>query len=344
VRVSSSPSIAVIGGGAWGTALAVHAARLNHRVGLWVREPEVVAGIRASRENSDYLPGIRIPDAVEASSRLEQVLDGRGLVIAVVPSSFARDVYTRMAPLLSNAVPVAVAAKGIEEGSLALPLDVADEILGGRERLAVISGPSFAQELARGKPTAIVAASHAPDLAASLQASLSSDVLRLYTSADVTGVQIAGALKNVIAIAAGVADSLGMGLNAQSALITRGLAEICRLGLALGGLPSTFSGLAGLGDLVLTCTGPLSRNREVGRRLGGGESLEQILAGAKSVAEGIRTTRSARELGGRHSVDLPIVEELHRVMFDGGSAELALGRLMARPLRSEDAPAQESRP
>jgi glycerol-3-phosphate dehydrogenase (NAD(P)+) len=331
-----STHLAVLGGGAWGTALAVHLADLDYPVRLWVRESDLVERMIARRDNPLYLPGIAMPDRIVPTHDLAEAVDGARLLVGVVPSPFAREVYRAIAAFLDRETPVAVATKGIEEHSLALPLDVARDELGDGRGLAVISGPSFASELVRGKPTAVVVASARGELSEEVQRSFSSPALRLYTSADPIGVQVAGALKNVIAIAAGVADSLQMGPNAQAALVTRGLAEITRLGTALGARGSTFAGLAGLGDLVLTCTGDLSRNRTVGRRLGRGERLEDIVADTRAVAEGIRTTRSARELARRHGIEMPIVTELYRLLFEEGPPAEILARLMSRPLTSEE--------
>jgi glycerol-3-phosphate dehydrogenase (NAD(P)+) len=258
-------------------------------------------------------------------------------VLAVVPSLYARDVYRTMADGLPSETAVVVATKGIEEDTLALPLEVAAEELGEGRPLAILSGPSFADQLARGTPTAVVVGSSDQALAEGIRGRLSRGTLRLYSSDDSLGVQVAGSLKNVMAIAAGVADGLGMGSNAQAALITRGLAEMTRLGCALGGRAETFAGLAGLGDLVLTCTGRESRNRRVGQRLGRGERLEDIVASTRSVAEGVRTTRSAAALARDAHVEMPIVEELYRLLFEDGTAQQALERLMARPLKDERA-------
>ena len=331
----SSKPIAVIGGGAWGTALSIHLAGLGHEVRLWIREPELVERMKSHRDNPMYLPGIRVPEEVRPCDRLASALDGAAAVLAVVPSQYARSVYTEMKPLVSSDVPMVVATKGIEEGSLALPLQVAAEVLGRERPMAVLSGPTFAREVAGGRPTAVVLAAEDVQLATRLQDLLASPGLRLYTNPDVIGVQLAGSLKNVMAIAAGVVDGLATGHNSLAALITRGLAEMTRLGLALGGRASTFSGLAGLGDLVLTCTGELSRNRRVGRRLALGERLEDILQNSRSVAEGVRTTVSAREIARRVAVEMPIVEQVHRILYEDGSPREAVLRLMSRPLTSE---------
>jgi len=331
----SATRIAVIGGGAWGSALAVHLAGCGFSVPLWVREPELVARILERRDNPLYLPGVPLAEAIEPHAEVRPCLDGAELILAVVPSQFARGVYREMAADLAPDVPVIVASKGIEEGTLALPLEVAGDELGRDRPLAVLSGPSFAAEVAAGHPTALAIASSSEELAAAVQRALSSRTLRLYTNTDPTGVQLAAALKNVIAIATGVADSLETGANVRAALITRGLAEISRLGSRLGGRAETFAGLAGLGDLVLTCTGELSRNRRVGLRLGRGERLQDILNRSPSVAEGVRTAVSARALGRRHAVETPIVDEVYRILYDDGAPLDSLNRLMGRPLTSE---------
>jgi glycerol-3-phosphate dehydrogenase (NAD(P)+) len=327
--------IAIVGGGAWGTALSIHVARNGDAVRLWLREAELVTRMRERHDNPVYLPGVVVPRSVRPFESLGPTLEAAGVVVVAVPSQFARTIYREMSPKLPAGVPVVVACKGIEEETLDLPLEVARDELGRDAQLAVLSGPTFAAEVAEGHPTAVVVASEDEALASQVQERLSSSLLRLYTNTDAVGVQVAGALKNVIAIAVGIGDSLGMGTNARAALITRGLAEITRLGLSLGGRPSTFSGLAGLGDLVLTCTGELSRNRGVGRRIGHGERLQDILAVSRSVAEGVRTTLSARRLARRAGLDLPIVEEVHRILYEDGSPHEALERLMNRPLTSE---------
>ena len=328
--------VAVIGGGGWGTTLAVRLANRGSGVRLWMREGDLVERMQERRDNPVYLPGIAIPESVTPSSRLEEALDDAELIVGAVPSQYAREVYAAMAGAAGAGVPVVLASKGIEEKTLALPIEVAREILGGDRGYAVLSGPSFAAEVARGLPTALVAASESVELGERIQDLLSGNSLRVYTNQDVVGVQLAGALKNVIAIAAGILDGLGMGHNTLAALLTRGLAEITRLGLALGGRSSTFSGLAGVGDLVATCTGGLSRNRRVGQALGRGELLREIETHSSGVAEGIRTTRAARELARRAGVEMPIVEEMYLILYEDRSPGEAWARLMSRPLTSED--------
>lgn len=331
----SDESIAVVGGGAWGTALAVHLARVGHRVRLRMRDPGLARRMLERRDNPAYLPGIRVPESVRPCLEMDEALAGADVAISAVPAQFARQVYAQMTALAAG-TPVVVTSKGIEETTLALPLAVARDGLGQKVPLAVLSGPSFALEVAEGRPTAIVVASEDDGLSARLQRVISSRELRVYTNGDPLGVQLCGALKNVMAIAVGIADSLGLGTNARAGLITRCLAEIRRLTVALGGEGRTTSGLAGLGDLVLTCTGELSRNRRLGHRLGRGERLQDILAGARSVAEGVRTARPARDLAARHGIEMPIVEGVYRILHEDESPEQGLERLLSRPLTSED--------
>lgn len=332
----NSGRITIIGAGAWGTALAIHVARLGIPVRLWVREEDVLFRLRSRRDNPRYLPGVPVPQGVEPTGSLEEAAADADLVLTVVPTPFARDVYGKLRAVLPPETHVVVAAKGIESETLALPMTVAAETIGGERQYAVISGPSFADEVGRGVPTALVVASASRVLALRVQDALSGDTVRFYTNDDVVGVQIAGALKNVIAIAAGVVGGLGLGANTTAALVTRGIAEIRRLGIALGGRAETFSGLAGLGDLVLTCTGELSRNRKVGLGLGRGERLDDILSTTVHVAEGVRTARSARALAAAHGVEMPIVSEVCRLLDDETSPAEAVRRLMRRPLVPEE--------
>jgi glycerol-3-phosphate dehydrogenase (NAD(P)+) len=301
----------------------------------WVREPEVAEEIRRG-ENRTFLPGVTLPPGIDATADLLAAVEGAEIVLAVVPSQFAREVYRRLAGLVRGDLPLVAAAKGIEQRSLMLPIEVIHDELGATHPVAVLSGPSFAADVAQGKPTALVAAAADPALADRLQGRLASAELRVYTNGDPVGVQLGGALKNVIALAAGILDGLDTGPNGRAALITRGLAEITRLGIRLGGNPATFAGLAGLGDLVLTCTGEQSRNLTVGRRLGRGESLDHILDSARAVAEGIRTAGSAQQLAQREAVRMPIVEAVNRVLYEGCDPRDAVQRLMGRPLTSED--------
>jgi glycerol-3-phosphate dehydrogenase (NAD(P)+) len=337
----SGKTVAIVGGGAWGTALAVSLGKSGAPVRIWIHEVDLVRRMLARRDNPVFLPGIEIPDTVTPTSDLSAAAAGAAIVVFAVPTPFARGLYDRLLPHLAERVPVVVATKGIEEDTLLLPLEVATSRLGAKVPVAAMSGPSFAAEVARGVPTAVVIAAEDAALARTLQDRLSGESLRLYTNADVVGVQIAAALKNVVAIAAGIADGLGFGNNTIAALVTRGLAEIRRLGVARGASPETFSGLAGLGDLVLTCTGDLSRNRRVGQALGRGERLADLLVRTPHVAEGVATARSARELAKQSGVEMPIVEEVYRILYDDGVPKEAVRRLMSRPLAPEDRPLHE---
>ena len=302
-------TVAVLGAGSWGTALAIHLGRLGHRVPLWARDGALIADMAARRANAVYLPDANLPPAVIPTSSLADAVRDAALVVVAVPSHGVRSVVAAVGPHLHPDAVILSAAKGIEEHSLQRVSDVIHDETAGRHRVAVLSGPSFAAEVARELPTAVLVASVAPDAVTLVQEELRGPVFRLYGSDDVVGVEIGGALKNVIAIAAGVVEGLGLGHNALAALITRGLAEISRLAVAMGARRDTLAGLSGLGDLVLTCTGALSRNRHVGVELGHGRALVDILAGMKMVAEGVRTTHAAVELGRRHGVELPIAGE-----------------------------------
>ncbi len=328
--------VAIIGGGSWGTALAVNLGRRGVPVRLYLHEIDLVNRMLLRRDNPVYLPGVPIPETVTPTHELATAVSGVSLVVFAVPTPFARSLHGALAGHLGSGVPVVVATKGIEEDTLLLPTEVAASCLPVRTPIAAISGPSFAEEVARGVPTAIVVAATDGGLAREIQDRLAGETLRLYTNADVVGVQIAAALKNVVAIAAGIADGLGFGQNTLAALITRGLAEIKRLGVARGASPETFSGLASLGDLVLTCTGGLSRNRQVGQALGKGERLEDVIGRMSHVAEGVRTARSARDLARKAGVEMPIVEEVYRILYEDGVPREAVRRLMSRPLGSED--------
>jgi len=330
--------VAVLGAGAFGTALATQLALRGQDVLMWVRSPDDARHIVDGRE-SRYLPGHRLPDGIDATSDLELAVAGRELVVAVTPSHGIREVLGRAAHALDPGVIVVSAAKGIEEGTLHTMDRVYAEVLPPAisARAAFLSGPTFAKELARGLPSAIVVASREHASAEAVQRALSSDTLRVYTTEDVTGVELGGALKNVHAIGAGIADGLGYGLNTRAALITRGLSEMARLGVKMGADPMTFSGLAGIGDLVLTCTGDLSRNRQVGLELGKGRALADILAGMSAVAEGVRTTRAAHALAQREGVDMPITAAIHAVLHEGQRARDAVTELLRRePKRERD--------
>ena len=327
----------MIGAGSWGTTLAHHLAAAGHRVPLWVYEPELVAAIGRDRLNPIYLPGIPLHEGISPSGDLERVLAGAHLALFVTPSHVARSAVRAARSALPPGVPVVVASKGIETDTLKTMSEVFAEELApaSAHPLVFLSGPSFAREVARGLPTAVTAASADAAAARLVQELFSTESFRVYTNDDVTGVELGGSLKNVIAIAAGICDGLELGLNARSALITRGLAEMTRLGLAMGARAQTFAGLAGLGDLVLTCTGDLSRNRTLGMELGRGRTLEEILGGMRMVAEGVRTTAAAVSLARRHGVEMPISLQTHAVLYGGKPPRAALHELMTRDLRNE---------
>jgi glycerol-3-phosphate dehydrogenase (NAD(P)+) len=328
-------AVGVLGAGSWGTALAVHLARSGHDVRLWARDEALVADMRARRANAVYLPDVALPDNVVVTHGIDRVLDGADIVVAAVPSHGCRAVMHAAAGRLSSRAVIVSATKGIEAGSLLRMSQVVSEELGPSHAIVSLSGPSFASEVAQSLPTAVVAASSDADATALVQAEFRGPSFRLYGSDDVVGVEIGGALKNVIAIAAGVVEGLGLGHNALAALVTRGLAEITRLACALGGQRETLAGLSGLGDLVLTCTGNLSRNRHVGIELARGRALPEILAGMKMIAEGVRTTGAALALGARAGVELPIATQMSAVLEGRTDVHAAVEALMLRRQRAE---------
>ena len=325
---------AVIGAGAWGTALANVLAANGHTVALWAREPDVVEAVNTGRENRRFLPGVCVSAAVTATGRIGDALGSAELVLFVAPSHALREVVTSGSDSVAPDAVLVVASKGIERGSLAIMSDVVAQSL-PRHAVVALSGPTFAAEVAHGQPTAVVAASTDHQAAERVQRALSSDMFRVYTHDDVIGVELGGALKNVMAVATGIAEGVGLGFNSRAALITRGLAEMTRLGVALGASQATFAGLAGLGDLVLTCTGALSRNRALGIEIGRGSTLEEALRGKDTVAEGVLNTISARALAEREGVDMPIVLAVHRILFEAQPPRLAISELMSRELRAE---------
>ena len=327
--------IAIIGGGSWGTAIAVTAARAGHEVRLWSRNAEVVSSINESRVNSRYLKSVEIPSSVAATSELNAALDHAELVLFVAPSHAARELFTAISPRLGNSTIIVSLSKGIEIETGKRISEIAKEVIGTTNPFVCLSGPSFAKEVVDGHPTAIVAASKDAAAARSVQNDLSFENLRIYTNTDVIGTEIGGSVKNVMAIAAGMASGLGFGSNSVAALITRGLAEITRFARREGAQVETLMGLAGLGDLVLTCTGTLSRNRFVGEELGKGRRLEEITAELNEVAEGIKTARAVKQLADRANLEMPIVNEVNAVLYDGKSARDAVAELMSRPLREE---------
>lgn len=330
-----STQIAVLGAGSWGTALAILLARNGHRVALWGRNPQRMDRMRAEGCNPFYLPGASFPPGLRTTAMLDEALHGAELALVVLPSEAFRDFLRELASAIAPAVPVVWATKGLEPASGKLLHQVADEELDGRAT-AVISGPTFAREVAKGMPTAITAASRSPELADRLATLLHGETFRVYTSTDIVGVETGGALKNVLAIGAGVADGLGFGANARAALVTRGLVEIVRLGECLGGNRDTFMGLAGLGDLVLTCTDDQSRNRRFGLALGQGKGVEEALEAIGQVVEGMRTARIANVLAQRNGVEMPICEQVHRVIYEGVPAREAVHALLLREQKPED--------
>lgn len=329
--------IGVIGAGAWGTALAKHLSEKGMRIVLWAYEREVVDSIASKHENQLFLPGVVLPPSLRVTNTLAEAVEECDGLLFVVPSHVARLVLQQIAPLLSRAIPIVSATKGVEEDTFKLMTQVIQDVLppSHHDRLMVLSGPSFAMEVSQGKPTALCLAGTDASLVESFQTAFMTSSLRIYADSDVVGVQLGGALKNVMALAAGVVDGLGLGYNTRAALITRGLAEMVRLGSAMGADPRTFYGLSGVGDLALTCTGPLSRNHTVGVRLGKGEKLETILGGMQAVAEGVRTSRAASGLALRHRVEMPIVREVNAVLFDGKSCSKAVSDLMERVAKPE---------
>ena len=326
---------AVLGAGSWGTALAAHLGCAGHEVRLWARDPHLATDITAARQNRPYLPDIILPSSVTATASLEFAVEGASCVVAAVPSHGTRDVVRNVAPWVPPKAIVVSAIKGLEAGSLQRMSQVIAEELGSDQAVAVLSGPSFALEVARHQPTAVAVASTDRAVVAAVQSEFRTPYFRLYGSDDVAGVELGGALKNVIAIAAGAAEALGLGRNALAALITRGLAEVSRLAEALGARRDTISGLSGLGDLVLTCTGELSRNRRVGIELGRGRALQEILLGMRMVAEGVRTTGAALALGERCHVELPIAEQMAQVLAGRKDPRAAVEDLMLRRQRDE---------
>ena len=325
---------AVVGAGAWGTALANVLAGQGHDVCLWAYEPEVAAEIQAAHTNSRFLPDVQLDAGVRATSDLRAAVAGAALVVYAPPSHVLRRLSREARGEIAPGSIVVVATKGIEEETLALTTEVVAQEHPECSVVA-LSGPSFAAEVVRGQPTAVVAASREETARIAVQHAFSRPTFRVYTTDDVTGVAVGGALKNVVAIAAGISDGLGLGFNPRAALITRALAEMTRLGVALGARAETFAGLTGVGDLVLTCTGALSRNRALGEALGGGGTLEQALAGRHTVAEGVQTARTAYALARRVGVEMPIVHAVQRILFEGQDPRQALVDLMTRELRPE---------
>ena len=330
-----SQKVAVLGAGSWGTALAIHLARVGHEVRLWGRDCALVEDMSARRANAVYLSDVNFPDALTPTASLDTAIAGVGMVVLAIPSHGLRHVLGAASSALSKDILVVSATKGLEEQTLLRMSQVVGEAAPQVREIAVVSGPSFAAELARELPTAVVVASTTNGAVEHVQREFRSGAFRLYGSSDVVGVEIGGALKNIIAIAAGVVEGLGLGHNALAALITRGLAEIARLAVALGAQRETLAGLAGLGDLVLTCTGDLSRNRHVGIELAHGRTLTDIVASTRMVAEGVRTTRAAIELGKQHGVELPIATQMGEVLEGRRDPRSAVYELMGRRQKQE---------
>lgn len=326
--------IGVLGAGSWGSALAMHLADIGHDVTLWSRRKEHAEAIEADRENAQYLPGVTVPRELRATDDLERAVSGSTVVLTVVPSQTTREVWGDAKRYLGRGVPVVSASKGIENGSLALMSEVLADVV-PEQPLAFIAGPSFAKEVARKMPTAIVIGGHDAAVNDHMQQMMSNDNLRAYTTEDVVGIEVGGSLKNVIAIACGAADGLGFGHNTRAAIITRGLAEITRMATKLGADPLTLAGLGGVGDLVLTCCGDLSRNRRVGLGLGQGKALDTILEEMGQVAEGVKTAISARDLAEREGVEMPISIAIHAILHEDKSAKDAVLELMRRGLKTE---------
>ncbi len=328
-------NVAVIGAGSWGSALATLLAANGHDVRIWSRGTEVAELINQQHENKVYLPGFALHPQLTATTSLEDALTGRSFVVMVVPSHAMRTVLEQAGSHIGADAAVVSASKGIEDGSSKTMFEVILDCIGGADRIGVLSGPSFAAEVAGGQPTVVVAAARQMELAERVQRTFAGATFRVYSSTDVVGVEIGGVVKNIMAIATGVSDGLEYGLNARAALITRGLAEISRLAAALGGRPETLAGLSGIGDLVLTCTGDLSRNRQFGLRIGRGETVAEILGSMRMVAEGVRNTKAVRELASRLAIELPIVEVSYQVLYQDLPPREALGRLFSRSLKPE---------
>ncbi|MGC8718712.1 MAG: NAD(P)H-dependent glycerol-3-phosphate dehydrogenase [Thermodesulforhabdaceae bacterium] len=329
--------IAVVGAGSWGTSIAQLLADKGHKVKLWVYEPELCEIIKNSRENTYYLPGYKLSENIEPHHDMEKVVKGRQIIVMVVPSHVYRSVALKMIPFLENDAIIVSATKGIENETLLTMEGVWKDVLppDKKIRFSCLAGPSFAKEVIRKIPTAITVASKDENVAKTVQLLFATDYFRVYTSSDVIGLELAGAIKNVIAIAAGMCDGMGFGHNTRAALITRGLAEMARLGVRLGAHPLTFSGLAGIGDLLLTCTGDLSRNRTVGYLIGQGKKLETILSEMRMVAEGVKTAKSVYFLAKKVGVEMPICEQVYAILYEGQDPREAVKILMTRALKHE---------
>lgn len=329
--------IAVIGGGSWGTTLAGLLAEKGHDTSLWVFEEDLARRMSETKINDVYLPGHTLPASLKVTHKLDDAVTGAGLVLMVTPSHVLRTVLSQLAPSVRGDTCFVCASKGIENDTLLTMHEVMEDVLPKEfhNRIACISGPSFAKEVCQKMPTAVSVACRDPQVALRVQAAFNTQYFRVYTNPDVIGVELGGALKNVIAIAAGCSDGLGFGHNTRAALITRGLSEIARLGMAMGANPLTFSGLSGMGDLVLTCTGELSRNRTVGYKLGQGQKLGEILSEMKMVAEGVKTAKAAYGLARKYSVTMPITEQVYNLLYEDKDPRSVVRELMTRDLKSE---------
>lgn len=331
-------AIVIIGAGSWGTALAISLARNGKAVCLWTRKEEAARQMRETRKNTAYLKEATLPASIRITSDLEEALRGRSFVVLATPSQSIRTVIQSCVPYLEPDAEIVSTAKGIEVDTLLLTTEVILDVLKDADsrKVGVLYGPSHAEEVALGMPTTVVASAHTLEAARLIQEVFMSPQLRVYMNPDMRGVQIAGSVKNVLAIAAGISDGIGFGDNAKAAIVTRGLAEMRRLGVAMGGRPETFSGLAGIGDLVVTCMSGLSRNRYLGEQIGKGHTLSEIESEMNMVAEGVKTTRSVHALGEKYSVELPITEAVHAILFEGSKPLEAVSELMGRSARFED--------
>jgi glycerol-3-phosphate dehydrogenase (NAD(P)+) len=332
-----SLKVGVISGGSWGTALAALLAGKNFDVRIWAREEEVIKSINSMNENTVFLPGVKLPSNLNASSEIKDAVYSKDVVVVTTPSQYLRKSLTEISYMLSPGAFIVIASKGIENGTLKLMHQIAEEVLPAtlHKNIFVISGPTFARELAMKMPTLAVVAGHNSEAMETVQNIFNTEYFRIYRSSDVTGVELGGALKNIIAIAVGILEGFGLGKNTQAALITRAMAEITRLVIQMGGNPLTISGLSGVGDLILTCTGDLSRNRQVGIRLGKGEKIVDIINSMKMVAEGVATTASAYDLSKKMGVDMPITETLYKVLYDDADITESFKLLMSRSLKDE---------
>lgn len=336
MKDAQNAKIGVIGAGSWGTAIAGMLGKKGYNVDLWAYEQEVCRSIAEERENKIFLPGIRLSENIRVSNDLALVARGKDLLVMVVPSHVMRKVAQRAADEIDDGTFLLTAAKGIENRTHLTMTGVLSEVMPGHKAsLAVVSGPSFAEEVSREMPTVVTAASEDPDVAEYVQQVFATHFFRVYTNPDVIGVQLGGAVKNVIAIASGIVDGLKLGLNSRAALVTRGLTEIRRLGIRLGANPHTFAGLSGVGDLVLTCTGTLSRNHTVGKMIGEGKSLDEILSHMSMVAEGVRTAMSVYNMSKKLGVEMPIADSVYAVLYEDLKPQEAVYQLMTRSLKSE---------